>query len=383
MISRRRPARPAIFLRNRTDSGLRRKRPLSKPPVFFEGSGKGPPSSTALPLPGQLNPTRIIVRKRLPPFWRGVDDALPTDNPVTKERLRLWRLVCTALHIPSKQVGNRLLVPALYETLARTHLQEVAREKRLPPAPPPPARHNAHLALVALAALIVWFGITRQWWLTWPTLTPEDWNALGALDVYNTLQGQWYRTVTALTLHSSSEHLFNNMLFGAPFFVLLCRRVGVGPGMALAIASGALGNLGNALYRVYRHSPNFVSLGFSTALFGIVGALSGVMAAREILHTLPVLRAGHFSPSIASRQLFLGLRRAAVLLAAGVAVLAMLGSDPSARTDYAAHIFGLIAGILCGLGYGFVQPIVSRKIEYLLGIGTWGLLAMAWMLAKK
>lgn len=377
MISRRRAARPAVFLRKRPLP--LRSRLQKQSMIAGQGSDPATSHSSAAPLQ-KLNPTHIVVRKRLPAFWRSVDDAVCTENPATPERLRLWRLVCTALRIPSRQVGNRLMVPALYETLARKHLGEVAREKRLPPAPPLPTKHNAHLALLALAALIIWFGITRQWWFASPALSPEQWNALGALDVYHTLHGQWYRTVTALTLHSNSEHLFNNMLFGAPFFALLCRRVGVGPGMALAIVSGALGNAGNAIYRTIWHSPSFVSLGFSTALFGIVGALSGVMAAREILHLLPLLRAGHEN---APRQLFLGLRRACVLLAAAVALLAMLGSDSSARTDYAAHIFGLLAGILCGFGYGCVQARISRKAEYALGAGTVCLVALSWLLSSR
>lgn len=42
---------------------------------------------------------------------------------------------------------------------------------------------------------------------------------------------EWYRCVTALTLHADSQHLFGNVLFGAPFLILLCRRVGLGLGL--------------------------------------------------------------------------------------------------------------------------------------------------------
>lgn len=335
----------------------------------------------------------VRVRRRLPAFWRGVDDGLGTGDDHTgaersgnvrgdghgarSERLRLWKLICTALRIPSRQVGGRLMVPAMYETMARKHLAAVAREGRVPPPPPPPVRHNIPFALLALAGLIVWFAITRELSLT--GISAFRWNDLGALDVWQTLQGQWYRVFTALTLHSGSDHLLGNVLFGSPFFVLLCRRVGTGPGMALAVLSGGLGNLGNALYRLYAHTPTFVSLGFSTALFGIVGALSGIMAMGEVVHALRIRHAA--SP----RQLFLGLRRALVLMAAGVAVLAMLGSDPSARTDYAAHVFGLLAGLVCGGSYALIlahRPLPA-KAEHALGAAAVGVLAVSWYCALR
>ncbi|MEI3479606.1 MAG: hypothetical protein V8Q84_11555 [Bilophila sp.] len=69
--------------------------------------------------------------------------------------------------------------------------------------------------------------------------------------------------MTALALHADSQHLFGNMLFGAPFLILVCRRAGSPRPLPDAAGRGAR-RVCNALYRPYGH----VSLGFSTALSG-------------------------------------------------------------------------------------------------------------------
>gem|GEM_PF-2453145 len=291
---------------------------------------------------------------KVPPFWRRVDDGLfcsaKSKQKIYKkwrETFRLWELICEALHIPYVTAGEgihqALFVPPLYERQTRRHFSEVATEGRLHGLrpPPPPAHHNEGWALAALSLLMLWHGVIHNWWSVVPSINTEDWIAAGALDVWKTLHGEAYRALTALTLHADSGHLFANMLFGTPFFILLCRRAGVGGSMALTLTAGTLGNLMNAFYRQTAH----VSLGFSTALFGIVGVYVALLVADELRF---ILRVGGLPPRIVAA----GLRRAFVFLAAGVAVLAFLGADPSSRTDYAAHIFGLLAGLGVGLAVG-------------------------------
>lgn len=318
-------------------------------------------------------PKTVYAVRKIPPFWRPVDDNAPT----TPEKLRLWLLVCSALRIPYRQSGGSLQVPMMFEDAARRHFIDVAAENRVPPPPPPPVRHNIPAALAVLSLLFFWFAITRQWWISWPALSVAEWSRIGALDVWQFVRGEWYRAFTALTLHSDGSHLFNNLLFGAPFFLLLCRRAGTGPAALLAVLSGGLGNAGNALYRLLSHSPTHLSLGFSTALFGIAGALSAIMAVAELRHAFATRRAA----SDARHRLGPGLRRAFVFLAVSVAVLALLGSDPSERTDYAAHIFGLLGGLTCGSAYGLVAPRVTPFAERLMGCSAFIIVLTTWMLA--
>lgn len=325
-------------------------------------------------------------RPGLPFCWRDIsvpvpaamNVALPVILPalpsVSDQRLPRWRLVLDARGIPCMAVrrGNRqhLFVPALYERMARLELlaaegEDAAARNRAAAPPPPELRANAHLTLLGLLLLALWHGVRMGWWwdmhLPLPDMDPDAWRDAGALDVYHTeMRGQWYRVFTALTLHADSPHLFGNMLFGSFFLIPLCRRVGFGPGWLLTVLAGAGGNVLNALARPASH----VSLGFSTALFGSVGVLSGLLAVQ-----------GGWS----------GWRRMVVPLAAGLAILGMLGSEGE-RTDLGAHLFGLLAGLVVGVAAQWLRERLGRPprwVEWGAGVACAGLLAASWILALR
>src|SRR5262249_36491518 len=83
--------------------------------------------------------------------------------------------------------------------------------------------------------------------------------------------GEWWRAVTALTLHANAAHLLGNVSVGLVVTTAVCRLVGPGLGSALVLATGVAGNLLAAVVRRTASS----SVGASTALFGAVGILSG------------------------------------------------------------------------------------------------------------
>ena len=299
-----------------------------------------------------------------------VDDGAPDRKALPPPHLfDLWIAVLSARAIPYQLAGRgnrlRLYVPALYEGLARNELAEVRAESAKPVLPQErtPAHDNAHWVLLLLLALIVWHGVRMGWGflplLGTPELSPEEWLQKGAADVFRIRTGhEWYRCVTTLTLHSDSRHLFGNVLFGAPFLILLCRRAGLGAGLLMVVLAGTLGNVFNALYR----PPDHVSVGFSTALFGAVGALSGFLALQGLGRDA------------------LSWRRGIVLLTAGAGILAMLGTEGE-TTDYAAHLFGLLAGFMVG---GVFAPLLRRTsflLETLLGTAALALLVVCWRLA--
>lgn len=303
----------------------------------------------------------------IPRFWRRVDDnlfpvhagtlfpALPAaahEGPALKRRassrqLDLWLTVLSAGGIPfrvgegrgaARRAGEMVYVPPLLERRAQADLTAVAAERPGRALAPEPIRRNAHWVLALFLALVVWHGLRVGWWEALTPASAPRWIEAGAADVFRILRRhEWYRAITALTLHGDSGHLFANVLFGAPFLALLCRRVGLGPGLALALCAGALGNILNSLYQPLGHS----SIGFSTALFGSAGALSGLTAARGVR-----------SPGGRVRQ-------AVLPLAVGVGVLAMLGAEGGA-TDYGAHIFGLAAGLVLGGAAGLARMPARR-----------------------
>jgi len=305
-------------------------------------------------------PKRLVLRRKprnIPLYWGRI--SLPSGEPFP---LRVYSLTLSARSVPwLASTRGELYVPALYARKAEAELAAYARENRaLPPPPPPVVYHNAAWMLGSLLLLLFWHGLLAGWWPGLEQAAYADrWKAAGVLDVFRVAKlGEWWRCLTALTLHSDSQHLFGNVSASMIFLVLLGRMTGAGPALLLTVLSGALGNALNVLYRPMSHS----SLGFSTALFGIVGLVAAVYAVRAT-----------------------GKGRILLPLAAGVGILASLGTGTfQDNTDYAAHIFGLLAGMLFGAGYGTLLlrvPEPSLAVRGLCACGAALLLGVAWWLA--
>lgn len=305
---------------------------------------------------------------RVPEGWRVVDFRGPghmgRELPALgTKQMELLRLVLDSRDIPYIITGHgsqtRAFVPAMFEDAARAELSAVASETLASPEPVP-LRRNAHWAMLVMLFLIFWHGLRMGWWpLPFEHLPdPEYWLRCGKLNVTEIRSGEWWRLVTALTLHADSLHLFSNVVFGTPFLLLLAGRIGLGLTLAGTLASGILGNALNVFYR----DPGYASLGFSTAMFGIVGMLCADIAVR--------------SP----RR---GFRSMVVPIAAGLAFLAMLGTEGK-NTDYAAHVFGLLAGFLIGLAVSLAlrhHNGLPRPLEFALGCAVPLLLLLCWDLA--
>ena len=190
------------------------------------------------------------------------------------------------------------------------------------------------------AALLTFFFVTG------PRNPALIWFERGSADAERILLGELWRTVTALTLHADVGHALANALFGALFLSAVCGALGAGVGCALAVLSGAGGNLANALFQGSHH----VSVGASTAVFGAVGLLVGLSVAR---------RRRQRSPG----------RPAWVPIGAGLAILAMLGTA-GARVDLWAHLFGLLVGGALGIPVGLALPRPPRPLVQWISGGT-------------
>ena len=306
---------------------------------------------------------------RVPACWRVVDfsgpghigRALPA---LGTRQMELLRLILDSKDIPYRIVGHgsqcRAFVPPLFEDIARAELAAVAEEKTLQPPRPVPVRHNAHWAMLLPLFLIFWHGLRMGWWPTpFEHLPdPDYWAEVGKLDINKVRLGEWWRTVTALSLHVDSQHLFSNVIFGSPFIILLARRIGFGLMLAATVFSGMLGNLANALYR----DPGYASLGFSTAMFSVVGLLCADIMVRPQTH---------------------GVKRILLPLAAGIGFLALLGAEGK-NVDYAAHIFGLGSGFIVGLAVSALvrhDDSLPRPLEGALGLAAPLFLLLCWGIA--
>jgi len=173
--------------------------------------------------------------------------------------------------------------------------------------------------------------------------------------------GEWWRAVTALTLHSDLPHLGGNIVFGALFAVLAGHALGAGLTWWLGLLAGTLGNYANA----WLQEPSHSSIGASTAVFGLLGASTAYeWLRRHALNYAPMRR---FAP-----------------LAGGAVLLGYLGTAGE-NTDVMAHVTGLGSGLLLGaiVSLARLPERLSPTVQRVLGALTLGGLVLSWLLAMR
>jgi membrane associated rhomboid family serine protease len=285
--------------------------------------------------------------------------------PASRQQAEQWSLVLRAANIPSVIEFEKrswvIKVSALHEQKA---LQEIAAfmeentdwppyrpQKKLPL---PVLTKYQPPTLLMMGALVIFFIITGPW------SGSSEWFTRGAVSGRQIFEhGQWYRLVTALTLHADVVHLVGNILIGGILVHFLCRLLGNGLGWFLILASGTLGNLMN----IYLHGSSHNSVGFSTAIFGTIGILSGYQAVSK--------------RSAALKEILLPL-------AAGAGLLAFLGAG-GPRTDLGAHFFGLLAGAVLGILLVFLpsQRILINKTSLQINLfgASLAIVGLCWWFA--
>ena len=269
-------------------------------------------------------------------------------------------LVLDALGIPHLIAGGPgnaalLLVPAEHAVRAREQLRLYSAENRRRPAKPELTLHGYGLpgvvgyVLVLVAAFLVQarvaFGV--------------DWLEAGALDGAAVRAGDWWRVVTALTLHADSGHLVANLFFGAFFGAFAGQYLGSGVAWAtILLAAGA----GNAL-DLFLLPTSHRAIGASTAVFAALGLIAALMWRAE------------------ARSASSWARRYAPLIGAAV-LLTYIGTG-DAQTDAVAHLTGFIAGLFTGAVYDLRRPrwLALPVIQLGAGVGTLATLAACWWLA--
>lgn len=254
--------------------------------------------------------------------------------------------------IPLEEGGYGLFIEKEHEAAVREQLERFDRENRYwPPRQDLLPSVQGTGWSIALYALLIWGVYIIQ---------DERLLQAGSASEEAILSGEWWRAVTALTLHGDWAHLAGNTFGGLLFFGLVFRFLGHGLGWVCILASGTLGNLLNAWgYAGTGHN----SIGASTAVFGGLGIVIGFRLLRQFRLT------GWSWP----RNLW-------VPLAAGLVLLGFLGAGGE-RTDVLAHGWGFLAGLVLGGIVGF-RPLNERLaksrsrnlfawISLLIVIGAW------------
>ena len=188
-----------------------------------------------------------------------------------------------------------------------------------------------------------------------------DWFDSGKTQAGLIRSGQWWRTVTALTLHADTEHLIGNLFFGALFGLFVGQMLGSGVAWSAILLTGAAGNAMNAYVQPIQHS----SIGASTAIFGALGILSACTWWQR-------------------RRIEGGWLRRWTPLVGGLVMLAYTGFGGE-RTDVVAHLTGFLSGVLLGGAYSRADHrlILSDRFQVVIGAASIGLIAICWYLALR
>jgi len=290
------------------------------------------------------------------------DQAVVVARAPSRRRLREYSLVLEAVAIEHFVIqdgrGMALVVAPELEGRALDELAGYQRENRGPrtvAAPSPPLSIGA--AFMAAAPFIVTMVVIHL--LARAGVGSRSWMFAGENDVERFRAGEWWRAVTALTLHADIPHLASNLVFGVAFLILAAQVLGAGPALLGAILAGVIGN---ALETVFR-PDGFSAIGASTAVFGAVGVLGGALWHRR--RALGHVRMRRWAPVVVA-----------------LIVLAWYGMSGE-RTDVLAHVTGLAAGLPLG---ALLDRVCSprRSSVWLQAVtlaAPLALVALAWRLA--
>ncbi|MDX1515966.1 MAG: rhomboid family intramembrane serine protease [Woeseiaceae bacterium] len=266
-------------------------------------------------------------------------------------------LVLAAAEIPHELIvdgsGFALIVPAEFSAAAARELRlyddenppAVCRAPRRVPQRDPVPGIIGYLFVVCLVA-----------WLAGISAFGENWLAAGRVDGALIRDGDWWRLVTALTLHSGLPHLAGNIVFGTLFGLFAGRLLGSGIAWFAIVVTAAAGNLLNTLLLESAHR----SIGASTAVFAALGLVAGfVWRARLMSQERWPYRVGP--------------------IVGGVALLMYTGTG-DANTDVGAHLMGFVCGFLGGVVLvRFFDALDSGALQWGCGVAALALLCAAWL----
>lgn len=260
-------------------------------------------------------------------------------------------------HVVDNYGSLALLVRAANQARARSELDLYIRDNT--PAPPPSLLPRSRWEMAAgtiiycCVLLFIHGAVSRQ-------VFSADLLSAGHASAGQIVDGQWWRALTALSLHLDGPHLLANLVVGGFLGVLLSRLLGGGLAWLLILLAGGLGNGLSAMV----HPPAHMAIGASTAVFAALGIISVLMTKyRESAWT--------------------GGARRWVPVAAGVMLLAFLGIQGE-RIDIGGHIAGFVAGCLMGvcalaIGEASVRQIGRSQLAY-AAIAI-SLFAVSWRIA--
>ena len=268
-------------------------------------------------------------------------------------------LVLQSVDIPNAlladDTGFAVAVPSEHAEKAKFELWEYEEENRQPAAAPVKLAPDYQRSLYGVYGYIA--VVLAVGWMSGQSSFGLDWYGAGRVDGTYIRDGEWWRAITALTLHGGLKHLLGNLVFGLFFGLLAGGLVGPGAAWLGAVIAGAAGNLLNTYFLDATHR----SIGASTAVFAMLGILTGFVWRSRLM--AQDRWAWRFGPIVG-----------------GLALLAFTGTgEPGSNTDVGAHLTGFACGFLCGMvlcrfGNLINRPLLQRQLGFL----AVGIVAVCW-----
>ncbi|HSG97311.1 MAG TPA: rhomboid family intramembrane serine protease [Woeseiaceae bacterium] len=270
-------------------------------------------------------------------------------------------LVLASGHIPYQMIDDglscALVVPAEHSARAAEELRLYDEEN--PPLRPKPRKRIVYQDALpgVIGYVLVVCGVA---WMAGYSWFASDWFVAGRVDGTLIRDGEWWRTITALTLHSGVRHLLGNLVFGVFFGIFAGRLLGSGVAWLAVVVSATLGNVANTLLLDSAHR----SIGASTAVFATLGLLAGYVWRGQLMAQ------DRWSTRLGP-------------IIGGLALLMFTGTGDE-NTDIGAHLMGFV----CGFGTGMILTLLGRmpapaRTQAVAGSIALGIIGIAWYVALQ
>jgi membrane associated rhomboid family serine protease len=268
-------------------------------------------------------------------------------------------LVLAAVQIPFQIVDDAmscaLVVPAEFSAQAMDELLQYDDEN--PPVvvrkPTPIIYQNAVPGLLGYALIICTVAA-----IVTSAPLAQDWYVAGRVDGALIRAGEWWRTVTALTLHAGLQHLVGNLAFGLLFGLFAGRLLGSGVAWLAILLAAATGNALNTLLLESTHR----AVGASTAVFAALGLLAGYVWRGKLV------RQDHWPYRVGP-------------IVGGFALLMYTGTG-NENTDVGAHLMGFLSGLAGGMLLASArQRLQNPRLQLVCGLLATAIVIAAWVAA--
>jgi membrane associated rhomboid family serine protease len=270
-------------------------------------------------------------------------------------------LVLASVHIPYQLIDDglscALVVPVEHSPRAAEELRLYDEEN--PPVRPQPRKRIVYQdALPGVVGYVLIVCLVA--WLAGYSFFGSNWFSAGRVDGVLIRDGEWWRTITSLTLHSGVRHLLGNLVFGVFFGIFAGRLLGSGVAWLTVLIAAAFGNAANTMLLESTHR----SIGASTAVFATLGLLAGYVWRGQLM--AQDRWSTRFGPVVG-----------------GLALLMFTGTGDE-NTDIGAHLMGFV----CGFAAGMLLTLFSKmpapaRVQFMAGGLAIGIVSAAWLVALQ